>query len=87
MKKVIKNGKVAVLVSHGFGCGWYSANTDHQELLFHPKLVKMVKQNRTNEINENWVKENLGIENVYCSSSGYGWFNNLLATYWYSFCD
>jgi hypothetical protein len=38
-------------------------------LLFDPKLVEMVEQNRTNEIDADWVKENLGIENVYCSGA------------------
>lgn len=66
MEKVIRDGKVAVLVSHGFGAGWYSWNAAYQELLFSPKIVEMVEQNRTNEIDEDWVKENLGIEDVYC---------------------
>lgn len=68
MEKVIKDGKVAVLVSHGFGAGWYSWNRNEQ-LLFNPKLVEMVEQNRTNEIDEDWVKENLGIEDVYCGGA------------------
>lgn len=46
MKKVIRNGKVAVLVSEGFGAGWYSWNREYKELLFHPKLVEMVEQGR-----------------------------------------
>jgi hypothetical protein len=62
MEKVIRDGKVAVLVSHGFGAGWYTWNTDHKELLFHPKLVDMVEQNRIKEINNDWVLENLGID-------------------------
>lgn len=69
MEKVIRNGKVAVLVSPGFGAGWYSWNTKHQELLFNPKLVEIVEQKRTNEIDEDWVKENLGIEHVYCGGA------------------
>lgn len=68
MEKVIRDGKVAVLVSHGFGAGWYSWNTEHQELLFHPKLVEMVEQKRNNEIDDEWVKENLGID-IYTGGS------------------
>lgn len=68
MKKVIKDGKVAVLISHGFGAGWYSWNSE-QKLLFSPELVEMVEQNRSNEIDKDWVKENLGIDNVYCSGA------------------
>lgn len=62
MEKVVRNGKVAVLVSEGFGAGWYSWNTGHKELLFHPKLVEMVEQGRNEEITEEWVEENLGID-------------------------
>ena len=69
MKKVIRNNEVAVLISHGFGAGWYSWNTEHQELLYHPKLVEMVEQNRANEIDEEWLLENLNIIDVYCGGA------------------
>lgn len=62
LEKVIRDGKVAILISPGFGAGWYSWNTNHREILFHPKLVEMVESGRRNEINDEWVKENLGIE-------------------------
>lgn len=70
MEKVIRDGKVAVIFSPGFGAGWYSWNTESQQLLFSPKLVEMVEQGRNDEIDEDWVKENLGIENVYCGGAG-----------------
>ena len=69
MKKVIRNNEVAVLISCGLGSGWYSWNREHKELLYHPKLVEMVEQGRANEINEDWVEENLGIEDVYCGGA------------------
>jgi hypothetical protein len=69
MEKVIRNGKVAVLISHGFGAGWYSWNLDHKEILFHPKLVEMVEQDKMGGITEEWVKENLGLEGVYCGGA------------------
>ena len=65
MEKVIRDGKVAVLYSPGYGAGWFTWNEDHKELLFHPKIVEMVEQNKNSEINEDWVEENLGIANVY----------------------
>ena len=68
MEKVIRDGKVAVLISHGYGAGWYSWNTNEQ-LLFSPKIVEMVEQGKANQINEDWVKENLGIEDVYCGGA------------------
>lgn len=52
MEKVIRDGHVAVLYSPGYGAGWFTWNENHKELLFHPKLVEMVEQKRSSEINE-----------------------------------
>ena len=68
MEKVIRNGQVAILYSPGFGAGWYSWNSE-KELLFHPKLVEMVENNRQSEITTQWIQENLGINNVYCGGA------------------
>jgi hypothetical protein len=43
-KKVVKDGKVAVLYSPGFGAGWYSWNASHPEILFDPNIVKFVEK-------------------------------------------
>lgn len=67
LKKVIRDGKVAVLVSRGFGAGWYSWNSD-PNLLFHPKLVEMVESGRKSEIDNEWMKENIGID-IYCGGA------------------
>lgn len=69
VEKVIRDGKVAVLISTGFGTGWYTWNPGYEELLFHPKLVEMVEQGRAHEIDEDWVKEHLGLEEVYCGGA------------------
>ena len=69
MEKVIRNNEVAVLISEGFGAGWYSWNSDHEQLLFHPKIVEMVESGRQSEIDEDWVKKNLLIENVFCGGA------------------
>lgn len=61
MKKVIRDGKVAVLYSPGFGAGWYSWNED-KRLLFHPKLVEMVEEGRRNEITTEWMIKEIGID-------------------------
>lgn len=42
MNKVIRDGYVAVLVSPGFGAGWYSWH-GIEELLFDPIIVEMVE--------------------------------------------
>jgi len=69
MEKVIRDGKVAVLISPGYGSGWYTWNTESEVLLFSPKVVEMVEQGRAKEITEEWVEENLGITDVYCGGA------------------
>lgn len=56
MEKVIRDGKVAVLISPGFGAGWYSWD-QNEEMLFHPKIVELVEQNRHNEITNELCRE------------------------------
>lgn len=56
INKVIRDGKVAVLISPKFGAGWYSWD-GNEEMLFHPKIVELVEQNRHNEITDQLCKE------------------------------
>jgi hypothetical protein len=44
MNKVIKEGKVAVLISPGYGAGWYTWNESEvgEQALFSPELVTAV---------------------------------------------
>ncbi len=45
MPRVVRDGKVAVLISPGYGAGWSSWNSDHEEvMLFHERLVTMVEE-------------------------------------------
>ena len=60
MDKVIRDGKVAVLYSPGFGAGWYTWH-DMEELIYHPKLVEMVENNQQGEITKGLIAELLGI--------------------------
>lgn len=39
-----RNGKVAVLISRGYGAGWSTWNSDCPECLYHPDIVKLVRQ-------------------------------------------
>lgn len=50
MDKVIKDGKVAVLYSPGFGSGWYTWNQEFPELIFSPAIVKLVEQEKFDEL-------------------------------------
>ena len=54
-EKVVRDGKVAVLVSPGFGAGWYSWH-NVPELLFDPVVVELVESGRHYEI-ESYVEK------------------------------
>ena len=43
MKKVIRDGKVAVLYSPGYGAGWSTWNYEYPELMFDPKVVEILE--------------------------------------------
>jgi len=64
IEKVVRDGKVAVLYSPGFGAGWYSWNTDQMTLLFHPKIVELVEQDKRELITDELMLE-LGFETFY----------------------
>lgn len=42
MEKVIRDGKVAVLYSPGFGAGWYTWNRDATDLVFDSVIVNAI---------------------------------------------
>lgn len=44
MIKTEKDGCVAVLISRGYGAGWYSWNKELPELLFDPYIVNQLLQ-------------------------------------------
>lgn len=72
MEKVIRDGKVAVLVSRGYGAGWSTwGPSRHREIyLFHPKLVQMVEEKREGEITPEWIRQELDIDCTYVFKSG-----------------
>lgn len=47
MEKVIRDGKVAVLVSPGFGAGWYTWNQRCPECLYDADMVAWVEAGKT----------------------------------------
>jgi hypothetical protein len=46
MERYIRDGKVAVLVSPGFGAGWSTWNPSHPECMFDRAVVKWVKSGK-----------------------------------------
>jgi hypothetical protein len=63
-ERVVREGHVAVLVSSGFGAGWYSWHSI-EALLFDPVVVEMVEQGRLEEI-EAYVNSQYPDESPYC---------------------
>ena len=51
MNKVIRDGKVAVLISYGYGAGFYSWGAPI-EAIFDPKLVELVESEDFDNANE-----------------------------------
>ena len=64
LNKVIRNGKVAVAISSGFGAGWTTWNSEISP--FEPKVIQMIEKGMQSEITEKWCEENLGIKDIYC---------------------
>ncbi len=60
MKKVIRDGKVAILYSPRFGAGWYSWNTSYPECIFLPEIVEMVEKGEQSKIDEDLMYSLLG---------------------------
>jgi len=48
MRKIEKDGKVAVLHSLGFGAGWYTWNTRYPQMLYDPLIVEWVLAGKPN---------------------------------------
>ena len=51
IKKLIDNGKVAVLYSPGFGAGWSTWNPGVPEIVFDPAIVKFIEHDQMAELN------------------------------------
>ena len=61
MEQFIVNGKVAVLISTDFGAGWSTWNEGISDiLLYHPILVKLVLEDREEEITEELIDKLAG---------------------------
>lgn len=67
MQKVIRDGKVAILISPSFGSGWHTWNTEYGEvLLFHPTLVRIVEAGYAHTITSEFMEKELGLADVNC---------------------
>ena len=49
-EKLVEDGKVAVVISPGFGAGWYTWNREYPEIVFDPSIVKLVEKGKFDEL-------------------------------------
>jgi len=68
MDKMILEGDVAVLISSGHGAGWSTWNSTHPELLFDPEIVKLVLDEKYDEI-EAYCDRTYGKDTIYCGGA------------------
>lgn len=64
MDKVIQNNKVAVIISPGWGAGWYSWH-GIEELLYDPIVVSMILSDENSEKILNYCLEKYGEDNYF----------------------
>lgn len=58
MNKVIRDGKVAVIYSPGYGAGWSSWNQDYPDLLFDPNIIEFIETKLdTPDVDESVIDE------------------------------
>lgn len=69
MMKSLKNGKLAVLVSYGYGAGWYTWH-HVEELLFDPKIVDMVLDNAGEQAIVEYCEQTYGTNHYYGGADG-----------------
>ena len=49
MNKLIKDGKVAVLISGGYGSGWYTWNLEYPDMMFDSTIAEMVLAEKSHD--------------------------------------
>ena len=57
MNKLIRDNKVAVLYSPGFGAGWFTWNHQYPEIIFDPFIVQMVEDKTDSKTIELYCEE------------------------------
>jgi hypothetical protein len=64
VEKVVRDGKVAVLVSPGFGAGWSTWNSSYPELLFDPVVVDLVEKDTGNKKRARYERQGLSEKTI-----------------------
>ena len=64
MERCVRDGRVAVLVSPGFGAGWFSWH-GIESLLFDPAVVKLVESGAEASVIQQYCEDRYGDEPYY----------------------
>lgn len=70
MNKLIRNGKVGVIISPGFGGGW-STWSNNTKMLFDPMLVEMIERKKVFQYATDEYENLLEMIREYCHSQNY----------------
>ena len=70
LQRYVRDGKIAVLYSPGYGSGWSSWNDDEykDDLMHHPEFVKKVLENKQSELTEEFCQNVLGTTHYICTA-------------------
>ena len=49
VQKLTHEGKVAVLISEGFGAGWSTWNDEYPDMLFDPEIAQMIEDDKSED--------------------------------------
>lgn len=64
--KVIRDNKVAIAISEGFGDGWTTWNEVSPA---EPKVIEMIEKGKQTDIDTEWCERELGLKNQYCGGA------------------
>ena len=67
--KVKRDGKVAVLISPGYGAGWYSWNTKYPQCLFDPDIVALVEADKRDLITDEYCQKKYNCNYFYAGGA------------------
>jgi len=48
-QKLTHEGKIAVLISEGFGAGWSTWNDEYPDMLFDPEIAQMIEDDKSDD--------------------------------------
>ena len=57
MKKLIRDGKVAGLISPGYGAGWFTWNNHAPQMLWDPTIVQMLEEGCRPQVLQQYVED------------------------------